>query len=51
MARTFDPLVPLLHPINYQVSAGGAADAQPMAMDLLAIGEGGEVRKRCGREA
>ena len=21
VARTFDPLVPLLHPINYQVSA------------------------------
>ncbi|KAK8819707.1 hypothetical protein WA556_002694 [Blastocystis sp. ATCC 50177/Nand II] len=36
VARTFDPLVPLLHPINYQ----------PMAMDLLAIGEGGEFEYR-----
>ncbi|KAK8804817.1 hypothetical protein WA171_006783, partial [Blastocystis sp. BT1] len=34
--RTIDPLVPLLHPINYQ----------PMAEDLLSIGEGGEFDYR-----
>lgn len=51
MARTFDPLVPLLHPINYQVSVWCAADEKPMAMDLLAIGEGGEVGNNRGSDA
>ena len=41
--RTIDPLIALVHSTSYQVDVDGGVDEQPMAMDLLAIGDGGEV--------